>query len=369
MRLLILLLSFLMVSCPSNRDKQFVAKKVTGVENIPQNWPWRGINIVSFTDTDSISEQDIHRLKKLGVNAVRVTIELRKFLRIHSEMTFEKAIDKNFDWCEKLIKWCSIYDIVVIVNSSDFPIDPGKDFNKTAPQFWNYEKERNAALQIIDKTVARFDKYKNVVAYDFFGEPVVLIDGDAKLPKEWNSFFGEIIQIVRKQSDKYLIYAPSRWGLLDEYSDSDFKPLADDKIIYGFHFYSPHGYTHQGIGKRENGKKYPGFIGFHYWNHITMFNQIEPAISWSEKYNKLLYVGEFGVVAWAEGRTQYLDDLLTILDKNRIGYTYWSYNGWKGWSPNILIDYSPTTEKRILKISPTKTETMKVLEKHWKNNQ
>ncbi|WP_299160585.1 cellulase family glycosylhydrolase [uncultured Eudoraea sp.] len=370
--LLILLFALSVGQCNEDEELLLVQEDKKLIENIeegdllendkPLNWPWRGI-VSSPRDTSVINERIIKELKTQGIDAIRLVVEVKRF-SIKNNVSVEVGMDQHLQWVEKVIQWCAKEDIVVILHSKDFPLDPLKNFNHTSSEFWESEIELNAAISYINDLVLKFDKYPNVVAYDFFSEPVVKSIFGPKRPEIWFDFFNRILNTIRVHSNKYVVFSPGPWGMAKGYSDFK-EPFDDNKIIYGFHFYNPDAYTHQGIKKRTEVFNYPGQIGKIYWDKNRIRDNMNVAVNWAKEHNKLLYVGEFSVVRWAEGKDQYLEDVLNVLEENKLGYTYHSLNNWKGWDMNYeeVIKGS----KKLIKITE-KTRTRQILENFWKLN-
>ena len=85
------------------------------------------------------------------------------------------------------------------------------------------------------------------VAYDFFSEPLVVVNDKFEMPENWFNYFEKVINTIRNHSTKHIIFTPAMGGLPRGYS-SFTEPYEDDKIIYSIHYFNPHSYTHQGIG-------------------------------------------------------------------------------------------------------------------------
>lgn len=344
------------------QDVIFFENKQTKIRQ-PANWPWRGINLIS-ADTIGLNRKKIQELKKIGINTVRLSIQVRKF-SIKNNLPIEIAEKINLKWCENLVKLCAEESIEVILNSPDFPLNPAKKFDRTSSKFWNSKTELNDAISYINRLVIRFNGYDNIIAYDFFGEPVEKdINGKGKVPKNWIHFFQRILKTIRNHSNKYVLFTPGPWGSPKGYADFS-KPFEDKNIIYGFHYYLPHKYTHQGIKKYDDYVSYPGFIGYKYWDKNTIKKSLIEANNWAKKNDKLLYVGEFSVVRYAEGKDQYVEDVLSVFEENNLGYAYWCLNGWDGW--NMNFEQEKEGEKKIVK-STEITKTRTILEKYWAKN-
>ncbi len=366
-----IILSLTTLQCEADIDviEKNIIDNIKGadpIENdIPLNWPWRGINIVVGPDVElNVSEQTIRDLRASGVNSIRLTIEARKY-SIENDLPIEIGVNKLFNYFEQIIKWCDNEGIIIIIGSTDFPLDPLKNFDRRSLEFWESEVELEAALSYINQLVLKFDKYENVIAYDFFSEPVVVFgDGTSRLPEEWNSFFHRILKTIRNHSNKYVIYTPGVWGLPKGYRDFN-EPINDAKVIYGFHFYNPHAYTHQGLPKRSKFYSYPRQIDNIYWDKNRISHEMNVVTKWAQQNNKLVYVGEFSVVRWAEGKEHYLEDVLKVFEENQMGYSYWNLNGWDGWK----MDYEEETPgSRKLVKAPYKTKSRVILENFWKLN-
>jgi aryl-phospho-beta-D-glucosidase BglC (GH1 family) len=135
-------------------------------------------------------------------------------------------------------------------------------------------------------------------------------------------------------------------------------PLADGNVIYNFHFYDPHEFTHQGAGwgvawwSHTHGIPYPAtestmgklvnevpdaasrFELEQYWlnhwdaHHIRLL--IDEAAAWGHENNVPVICNEFGVYRQysdAESRMNWIRDVRTALEADGIGWTMWDYRG------------------------------------------
>jgi aryl-phospho-beta-D-glucosidase BglC (GH1 family) len=135
-------------------------------------------------------------------------------------------------------------------------------------------------------------------------------------------------------------------------------PLADGNVIYNFHFYEPHEFTHQGASwglswwSYTHGIPYPPndaamqtlieqvpdlqdrYALQNYWlnrwdgRHIRML--IDEAAAWARQNNVPLICNEFGVYrnnADPVSRSNWLRDVRTALEADNIGWAMWDYRG------------------------------------------
>jgi hypothetical protein len=135
-------------------------------------------------------------------------------------------------------------------------------------------------------------------------------------------------------------------------------PLPDGNVIYNFHFYDPHTFTHQGAtwGTNywhfENKLGYPASMetaekvaasepdpvnrltvlryGLDHWDAFRMGVEIGQAAEWAKHWNVPLTCNEFGVYrknSDPQDRARWLHDARTTLEHNGIGWNMWDYSG------------------------------------------
>jgi hypothetical protein len=355
--------------CASNQSSQPIPSfqsKNQVESSVSLNWPWRGITIVSH-DKDDVKYQDIEKLASYGVNFVRLRLSFRKLMEAE-KIDFESAYERTISWALEIILSCNKHNIDVLISHSDFPVDPKKKFIQTDSKFWNDANELNKALKVIDNIVLSFDTCNAVKAYQFIAEPVTIINGKSKQPNQWLDYFEQIRTTVRNRSVKYLVFSPGPWGKTAGYKNMGI-PFNDTAIIYNFHFYEPHRYTHQNIRSNNEIYSYPNSIGKIYWDREKLAEKIDIFQNWRITYKiKYAFGGEFSAVRWAEGKEDYLKDVIELLEERNISWSYFSYNGWPGWNYNYEHDNSRSFLAKNLILSEKETGTLRLLKKYWKLN-
>lgn len=326
----------------------------------PLNWPWRGIVLVINKENEMPDSLQIKQIANVGVNFIRIRLSIRNYSSMnHTDVRDAKI--KSFYYADKIIKWCAQENIAVLISHSDFPLDPKLNLTQSDNEFWDNKELLAESIDFIGEVVRQFDGCDNVVGYEFFAEPVEKnLLGRPVQPAIWNEHYKNIRNQIHKYSNKYILYSPGPWGYPSGYKSMK-DTIPDNKIIYNFHYYRPHLYTHQGSVKQKDLYSYPGTISNKYWDINTIEDDIKIAYEWTKKNNQLLFCGEFGANARAEGREKYIKDVLTVLEKYEIGYAYTALNGWEGWRYDYTFD---SKTKNIVK-SPQKTLTQKVLEQYW----
>src|SRR5467141_370258 len=153
-----------------------------------------------------------------------------------------------------------------------------------------------------------------------------------------------------------IIAAGARWSDDDELVFQE--PLHDSNIIYNFHFYDPHIFTHQGATWGVNswhflkGLPYPSATesaekaaalepeavnrlsvvryGLDHWNAERIDAEVSQVAEWARQRGVPLVCNEFGVYrknADPIDRAAWLRDLRTALEKYGMGWTMWDYSG------------------------------------------
>jgi len=136
------------------------------------------------------------------------------------------------------------------------------------------------------------------------------------------------------------------------------EPLHDGNVIYTFHFYEPHIFTHQGVTWSVNywhwlrGVRYPSNpesaeraaalvpdeanrlqvirYGHEHWDAERIEAEMKQAAGWAQRRGVPVVCNEFGVYrdyADPQDRAAWLRDVRTALEKNGMGWTMWDYSG------------------------------------------
>lgn len=172
----------------------------------------------------------------------------------------------------------------------------------------------------------------------------------------WYGIESKLASAIRRGAPAHtIIAAGANW---DDDSDMVFlDPLGDPNVVYVFHFYDPHIFTHQGAtwgayhwhflkglhypsdpeNAREVAQLEPEAIhrfdviryGQDHWDAARVDAEINLAADWAERNKVPLICNEFGVFRQAEpsDRTAWLKDVRTSLERHNIGWTMWDYSG------------------------------------------
>ena len=313
----------------------FIGYRYAMAEGLPSGWPWHGVTIV-FPEG---KPEDINLYKKkLGINVVRLQLQLRKYA-FEKKVSPDKAWIDGMAWADHMLDAGAQNSVVIILNISEFPLDPNVPLNQTMEKFWNDTEQRDGLVTIADRLSLHFHtRGKELAAYDLMSEPVVIANDKSNAPKLWPMLLARIIHTIKKNDpQRWIVVTPGPWGMPEGYRT--FSPLSERKIIYNAHMYLPHAFTHQGIRSFPVGPTYPGRVRFYYWDINALRNSLQSLRNFGQKYKVPVLIGEFSAVRWATGGEPYIKDLASIFNEYGWSWLYHSGNGWHGWNPDYSDHY------------------------------
>ena len=296
----------------------------------PSSWPWRGINITNASSTPS----DIAYLKnKLGVNSVFLRLMTRTMAE-RNKLSPEVAWQNGIDWLDSMLDAARDNGIVAHIGTDDFPIDSSLGLSELSAEFWNNPAHLDKTIELIGRFADHFkSRGSEVGSYSFLSEPTITVGEMSITPPQWSDFRNRIINKIREfDKERWIEVSPGPGGQASGYKTMEL--LNDEKIIYNAHMFDPHTFTHQGVGGRGLGYIYPDLVLFNKtWDKEGIRSSFDYLKSFQNKYGVPVSIGSFGVVRWATGGEQYLQDFTDILDEYKWSWSYWSYKNWHGWDP------------------------------------
>jgi endoglucanase len=185
----------------------------------------------------------------------------------------------------------------------------------------------------------------------------VMNEPEVNDPYRWAGIQARVAAAIREAAPKNTIIAtgPNYSSIADLLT---IHPLPDGNVIYNFHFYEPHEFTHQGAGWGVGWWIYTHNIPYpadesslaaslqqvpdtasryaleHYWlDHWDAHRiklQIDAAAAWGREYNAPLICNEFGVFrehSDPQSRMSWIHDVRTALEANSVGWAMWDYRG------------------------------------------
>lgn len=303
----------------------------------PVDWPLQGINI--NLDGSRITTKDMDSIYESGMSLVIFNLKPWHYAKYRS-VSKHTAFTAVMKEAEDLSMYAKSLGIVSIIEYSQFPLYE-KKFGIRSHEFWGDPKYIDEMYSVTATLAKRFADNDAILGYKIMDEPVENNSiGRPSVPDDWYEIQSKIVAEVRQVDlNKYVVVTSGPGGLGKKYSN--WVPFDDQKIIYGAHFFSPHFYTHQGIGKLSIGVKYPSDkMGRQYLESL-----MSPIIQFKRKYDVPILIGSFGVSVRADGELEYLKDIIDIFNHNDFAWAYWQYNGFKLWNLGVEVDSKGIIQK------------------------
>ncbi len=146
------------------------------------------------------------------------------------------------------------------------------------------------------------------------------------------AFYQMLIKAIREVDPLTPIMVDSGWyAAADSFSYWP-KVLDDQRVLYSFHMYEPYEATSGPNIKRVKPFIYPGEVPFNgkleMWNAKRVATYLQQPFDWAKQQGipaNRMVAGEFGCVRMLDNCRQYLEDVLTELDKYQAHWAFYSF--------------------------------------------
>ncbi len=264
---------------------------------------------------------------------------------------FDKWLDGALEDCDKALDACSKHGIRVLVDLHTPP--GGRIEGGVCPLFTRADCQRKL-LDAWRRIATRYKGHPAVYAYDLLNEPVEPKGGG---DITWRELATKTISAIREiDPGKPIVFEPGPWGGPDGFDL--LTPLDVERVIYSFHMYKPHRFTHQTLHGIPGGKTYPGVVEGEHWDKARLREAMRPAIEFQQEFNVHMYVGEFSAIRWAPDNSacRYLRDLTDLFEEYGWDWSYHAYREFHGWSVEHTTDRAdnnrattPTAREKLLR--------------------
>lgn len=302
-----------------------------------------------------------------GCNVLRLFMQPWDFVSgapiLPASPLMERVQEDLKQWSQ-LIPWALERNIRVVL-TMDLSI--GWPLQATWPEnirsFW---RDADAQREFVAAWVALAKQFKGKpgIVFDLLNEPHGVVpedvDGNHQWPKRvWNQLYPKAIEAIRAvESDRWIMVEPI-WGAPDNFADLVHVNMP--RLLYSFHFYSPHEFTYQGTGEwsASRGITYPGRAQSDRWSPSINWDRaqlqlsMEGARAFAITYGARMVVGELGCgrEAEPESRTRWAADALGICEELGFDWLFFRFEGWgvseefhHGWA----LENSPKLEPLVL---------------------
>ncbi|MDP6634119.1 MAG: cellulase family glycosylhydrolase [Phycisphaerae bacterium] len=331
--------------------------------------PFKGHNLKRLRGVmhgPTFDEKNIRDLAAWGANHIRWQLN---WVPMKPAEQWAKDLDRYDRWlagalehADKAVIACEKHGIQMLL---DLHCPPGGRSAGGVCRMFTDKRYQQKFLDVWKLLARRYKGRKIIYAYDLINEPV-----DVRVhPKGvlgWRELATQAARLIRQiDPDKPIVFEPGPWGSCAGFDEM--APLDLDRVIYSFHMYQPHTFTHQFNTTKEfpKGIEYPGAIRGVKWDKARLLTAMQPAIDFQREFNVQIYVGEFSAIRWApnESAYRYNRDLIELFEDAGWDWAYHAYREWQGWSVEHGTDKSDTTRSN----SPTKRK--KLLLKYFAKNQ
>jgi endoglucanase len=285
--------------------------------------------------------RDIGLIKGLGFDHVRFTVEPAPLFDEAHPSELKQDYLKQLDAALDMLLSSGLAVVFDLHPSDEFKLRMRTDdrFVEAFADFW-----RALAQHLSARDPERL--FLEVV-----NEPMV------EDPFRWMGIQTRLAAAIREGAPQHTIIATGpRWSSVDELLRIE--PLADRNVVYTFHFYEPHNFTHQGatwgsaVWPHLKGVPYPSTpeivapllssvddaaargalkqYGEERWDAAHVEREIARAAEWARRRGVPLTCNEFGVYrayTHAPDRLRWLTDVRAALERHGIGWTMWDYAG------------------------------------------
>lgn len=287
------------------------------------------------------TERDLALIKSAGFDHVRLSVEPAPLIDTGVPDGLSAAYLEHLDRAIRAIHSQGLAVIVDVHPSSEFKraLSTNDAAVEAFVRFW-------AALA---RHLSRYD------ARHLFLE--ILNEPEFEDGYRWMGAQGSIAAVVREAAPRHTIIATAhRWSAVDQLEL--LVPVADPNVIYAFHFYEPHNFTHQGATwgavywphlrnvpypsspasvaellpgiANETARRNLAAYGDERWDTARVEREVERAIVWARKHRVSVICNEFGVYrkfSPPAARAAWLRDVRRALERRGIGWTMWDYAG------------------------------------------
>jgi endoglucanase len=287
------------------------------------------------------TREDIALIKSMGFDHVRLSVNPQPMMKSHRPDEIPPEYLGYLDSAVKMILDQGLAVVIDLHPESDFKARLAKDddFVQAFADFW----------RALARHYSAWDAER--LFFEILNEPEF---GDRY---RWYGVQAKVVTALREGAPQHtIIAAGARW------SDDDdlvfLEPLRDSNVIYNFHFYEPHIFTHQGASwgtyswQWVRSLRYPSSpesaakvaevvpdavdrlklirYGRDHWDAARIEAEVAQVAEWARQRGVPVVCNEFGVYrAFVEpqDREAWIHDVRTSLERHGMGWTMWDYSG------------------------------------------
>ena len=279
------------------------------------------------------TKKDYEKLSEMGFNNVRFYLNYGIF---ESDLEPYSYNEDGFIWLDRNIEWAKEYGIRLVLNMH-YP-QGGYQSGGDGHALWTEPENMNRLSALWTEIARRYADEPTILGYGLINEPIVAVEKTTDAIDVYTTAVQGMVDSIRKVNDTQIIFVEKIHTVqeIDTWKRSwpdlngrhNFPVIADDNIVYEFHFYNPLDFTHQ--WKLEEIKSYPYKKDGNLYDKSSMALDIKKYVDFSKKYNVPVYCGEFGISTdcFKDGAngTQWVCDILDIFLENGVNFNYHAFH-------------------------------------------
>ena len=284
-----------------------------------------------------ITEDDVKNIASFGVDHIRLAFDQLALEKFEEPYVYREEVWEHID---RFLDWAGKYHLNVMLNlhhAFGCYCDCGMDKGLLdTPEY----RERFVKLWV--RFEERYHDRGDEILFELLNE----VNGGSE---KWNTLYKETVSAIRALNPTRLIMVGSAWGN-GVHCLNQLEVLDDPYVVYSFHFYGPHEFTHQrgvltGNHYYNRVMSYPsdiepyrdynrvmhgheGYSGYDRIDKKWIYDQLAPAKAFIEAHpDVILTCGEFGTIRHIknEHRENWFRDVIAFCDENEIPFTIWNY--------------------------------------------
>jgi len=313
-------------------------------DDLPQFPFKKGVNFTKWFETRSFSdinftkysEQDFINVKSLGADVIRLPVRFHDYTLPGKKNKIDEGL---FILLDTIVDWAEKHQIYLILDNHSFHSIDATD-----------AKIDKILIPVWKQLAKHFKKRSDYIIYEILNEPHGIAD------ELWNKIQENTVKAIRKIDKKHkIIIGGTNYNSIEKMTKLPI--YRDANLIYTFHFYDPHIFTHQGamwnrpslaplsglpfpLGGNSLPEVHETFKGtwveesLKNYSQDSMFSKLcetlDKAYYFSRENNVPIYCGEFGVFMLQspeDDRVEWYKFICEELEKRNIPWTCWDYFG------------------------------------------
>lgn len=286
-----------------------------------------------------ITADDIALIKSMGFDHVRLSINPQPMMRHNLA---DQIPPEYLGYLDEAVKIILDHGLAVIID-----MHPDSDFKQKLVQDNSFVEQFSDFWRALAKHYSTYDP--EMVYFEILNEP------EFRDPYRWAGVQAKLANSIREGAPQHtIIAAGANWS--DVQDLVALVPLHDPNVIYNFHFYDPHTFTHQGATWGTNYWHFEKMLAYpanmenaeqvaaaepdpvnrlevltyalDHWDADRIAAEIGQTVEWGKRWNVPLTCNEFGVFrrdSEPQDRARWIHDVRTTLEHDGIGWNMWDY--------------------------------------------